>query len=515
MALPLSLSARPRAQFETARTPAPRTRVSSRERSRRAVVFLTLVVYLLAIFEGVLRKWLFPGLGQYLFFVRDPFVLLAYVIATKDHLWPRKSLPLRLGLIAGVLGGLVALLQLALAGFAQTDVLLAAYGWRNYFFYLPLAFLAGAQFRRADVFRLLKITLLLAAPLALLVFLQFRAPANAPINVGNAADSLSQFRGLGLDPDHTRPMGTFTSVSGEAMFLATAFAALLGVLLIPAKRRPIGGVTLLIGAIGIFSALAFSGSRYAFLHCGLAVLGAMALGLIARGSSLRWRALILPATVVTFALVLYPIVFPAGFASISNRFSTADEFEQQQFGGGGVFKRALSGMTAFVPLVKDVPALGYGLGYGGNASTLLGTTINGVSPLELAESDWSRHIVDLGPLFGCMFIVFRIWLTCWLLQRVLRHTRRSSDPLALLLFSFLLPELLFGQVTGHGTVNVYTWLFVGLCLASMRSARRRRGAPARAAGFAHADRSGHITAPVRRNQPGAFTVVNRIATLQK
>ncbi len=38
-------------------------------------------VYLLLIFEGAIRKWMFPSLAQVLFFVRDPFVLTAYVLA--------------------------------------------------------------------------------------------------------------------------------------------------------------------------------------------------------------------------------------------------------------------------------------------------------------------------------------------------------------------------------------------------------------------------------------------------
>jgi hypothetical protein len=432
------------------------------------LVRLVFFIYLLAIFEGALRKWVAPQLSQYIFFIRDPFVIWAYFIAFNHRLWPHRSIPLRIGWVVAGIGALIAFLQIALSGFDQFTILLAGYGWRNYFLYLPLAFLVGEQFSRRDVMRLCRLTLWIALPVAFLIALQFAAAPDAPINVGNATNAAAQFRGLGLDGDHTRPMGTFTSAAGQTMFVSSAFAFVLALLILPGKKRPIGLATVLVGAIAVLSAVALGGSRYAFIHCGLSVAGAMLLGLFIKGMATKGRALLIPLGLALSAAIMYPVVFPEGFSAIAGRWNNAAEVETAQFGHSAVVGRALYDMVNFIDLLHVAPALGYGLGYGGNASTSLGATIEGATPLELAESDWARHIVDLGPVFGCAFIVCRIAFVLWLGKRVFLASRRRSDPVPALLFTFIASELFYGQVTGHGTINIYIWLYTGLCLASMR-----------------------------------------------
>src|SRR6185369_16466689 len=63
----------------------------ARELGRRRLVALVTFIYLLLIFEGAIRKWMFPSLAQALFFVRDPFVLAAYWIAVRHGFFPKSS----------------------------------------------------------------------------------------------------------------------------------------------------------------------------------------------------------------------------------------------------------------------------------------------------------------------------------------------------------------------------------------------------------------------------------------
>ena len=81
---------------------------SSNEGGRRLIVGLVLVVYLLLILEGVLRKWLFPEFGQILYFIRDPFVLFIYVAALATGHWPRREPWLAVGMVLGVFALLLA-----------------------------------------------------------------------------------------------------------------------------------------------------------------------------------------------------------------------------------------------------------------------------------------------------------------------------------------------------------------------------------------------------------------------
>jgi len=438
------------------------------EAARTRFVRVVLVIYLLAIFEGSLRKYVAPQFGQYIFFIRDPFLVYAYLLAARFGLWPRHSGFFKLSVFMCLFGAGLFGLQLVFGGYSETRLVLGVYGWRSYFLYVPLAFLIGEQFRAADLARFARITLLLAVPIALLVSAQFFSPMNAPINVGIAEDKELQFKGMGLDAEHIRTTGPFTSTAGLQQFVVTACAFALAFLLRPAARRNLALLPLLVTAGAILTCVAFSGSRGTMLQCVMVGLFAMGLGLMGRGAALKAKALALPSALGATAVVLYPIVFPTGFAAFVARWNHAAAAESGF--EGGVIGRALFGFIDFIRLIDVVPAIGYGLGYGSNASILMHATVDGVMPGQLAETDFARHMVDLGPLFGLGYMAFRVALLVWLLRLVWAATRRVSDPLPMMLFAYAGYTLLLGQISGHGSINVYGWLFVGLCIAASRVA---------------------------------------------
>ncbi len=445
------------------------TPVGANEPARKRLVTVVLVIYLLAIFEGALRKYAFPQFSQFIFFIRDPFLLYAYLLATRRGLWPRNNYYFMLAVFMCGFGALLLGAQIMTGSFSEYRVLLGIYGWRSYFFYIPLAFLVGEQFRSADLQRFARITLLLAVPIGVLVILQFFAPIDAPINVGTAEEAELKFKGMFVTSTHVRPAGPFTSNAGQQQFVTTAFAFLLAFLVAPAKQRKVGWLILLPAGAGILSCVALSGSRGTMLQTGMIAMFALALGLLGRGAALKAKALALPAALAMAAIVLYPIVFPEGFDAFVQRWNSADAYESRGF-EGGVFGRALYGFVDFLRLVEDTPALGYGLGFGGNASNRLGAMVDGIKPWDLAETDFSRHMVDLGPTLGMLFIVYRVALVVWLTRMVLLATRRVSDPLPMMLFSYAMYVVVLGQITGNGSINVYGWLFMGLCIAASREA---------------------------------------------
>ncbi len=447
--------------------PTAAARSPARELARRRVVRLVFLVYLLAIFEGALRKYVLPEFGQYIFFVRDPFVAWAYVIATRAQLWPRGEVLWRATQWAALLGVVLLILQMAFGPPSDLRLLLGVYGWRAYFFYTPLAFLVGAQFEREDLARLARLTLLLAVPISLLVAVQFFSPPGAPVNVGTADDKLLQFQGLVVDTTHVRPAGPFSSNVGQQQLDNTAFAMLLALVILPAARRRIGLPTLLAGGAAVVTCVALSGSRGTILQTAMILLFALPLALLVRDGATRARAALIPLVLGAGAVLLCPIVFPESFAAFTLRWSTAAHDESSV---GGVFGRALLGFTDFTQLTDAVPPLGLGLGFGGNAATLLKATIDGVRPNIYVESDYSRHMVDLGVVCGVLYIAFRFVVVAWLLRRVVRATRRTGDPLPMLLFAYAGYVILIGQITGNGSINVFAWLFTGVCLAACRVA---------------------------------------------
>jgi len=440
----------------------------ARERGRRSVVRLVCLLLLLAILEGAIRKWVAPQLSAYIFFLRDPFLLLTYLVATRHSLWPRRDLFFQISLGLAAMGVLITALQFGTGGHSDHRVVLAIYGWRAYFLYAPLAFLVGAQFRRADMLRLFKLLLWLAVPIALLVVAQFFSPIGAPINVGIAEDQELQFRGLGLNAERTRPQGPFASVAAQQQFVATAFVVLLAFFMSPRGLSQPRFTALVASAAGVLTCLAFSGSRGMVIQCGLAVLVAMLVGVVGRGGALKGRAFVWPAGLTVLALLAYPVVFPDGYAAFTERWTTADAVERSGFQSLGVFGRALYGLVDFLRLVDTVPLLGTGMGFGGNAAITLGVKVDGVPP-PYAESDFARQMVDLGPIFGLVYIAFRLAFAAHLTLLALRATRNYRDPMPLLLWSYVATVMVAGQLTGQGTINFFGWLFAGLLIAASKA----------------------------------------------
>ncbi len=436
----------------------------------RSIENLVLALFWLLLFEGALRKWVAPEYSRYLFFVRDPFVLLLYWRALRTNALRGAGFFLTAGVAFAAISLLLAFVQST--GFQDARFFtVMIYGWRQYFLYLPLPFVMAAALNRDSLQRFIRHAFLAVILTAPLVFAQAHSPASSVLNRGISEDENLQFKSFGLTRDTIRPAGPFTTTVGIGNLVPSSLALLLAVWLTPAGRRRIGMPMLLITAAAVATCLALSGSRGAFVHCGIVILTALLAGVVSGQAAVRGRALLIPAVLVTAGVVLYPIVFPDALSALLSRVKAANVAESQ-FSSLGIFGRALYETVDFVRLLGHTPVTGYGLGLGGNGRSFLGE--DGVDFMSdvYVESEWSRHIVDLGTLVGVLFILYRIAFSIDVFKQALRATRRSGDPMPLLLFGYVGIGLFYGQLTGHGTVGGFLWLYLGLCLASCRAAQR-------------------------------------------
>src|ERR1700731_4586258 len=109
--------------------------------------------FVLLIFEGTLRKWLLPQFSDVLLVVRDPIVLVIYVLAIKARLFPRNNYMLFLGIIA-ILSWLVSLVVLEPYLSLKPLILVTGFGFRSNFLHLPLIFVIGRALDADDVKKL-------------------------------------------------------------------------------------------------------------------------------------------------------------------------------------------------------------------------------------------------------------------------------------------------------------------------------------------------------------------------
>ncbi len=439
------------------------------ERGRRLFVRCVFLLFGLLLTEGVLRKWAFPQFSQYLFFVRDPIAICTYAVALRNGAF-RPWHPL---LVVGVAFSLLVLPVVVVqagSGLVPQPFLFAAYGWRNYFLYLPLPFAIATQFRQRDLYRLCRfaiVALILIAPLAVA---QFFAPPGAMINVGISEDSAFQFTNLGSADGHIRPPGTFTSILGMVELTSCALAIVLACWILPRAERPASTVWMVLGAIAAAASIAVSGSRTMLFHVGLVVAASVLSGSLMRRPALVARATTYPLLLTMGFVVLFPIVLPEGYATITTRWNQASAQEH------GVSSRVFGELEEFTWLLGQAPLAGYGLGLGGNAATMLKASNTATVPYS--ETDWAHHIVDLGPILGILFIAYRTAFTLWLAGAAVVATRRIANPLPVLLFGYVGVVLMQGQIAGNGVENGFCWLFVGFCMAACRQVRGTAEEPA-------------------------------------
>ncbi|MBU2858406.1 hypothetical protein HF289_16615 [Acidithiobacillus ferrooxidans] len=450
----------------------------SREAARVWMVRIIFVLYWLLIFTGALRKWGFPQLQKPLFFIAVPFTVWLYGISLMKNRWPRGFALLNFAYLLAGAAVLLIPVQMIIGHYALRYGIIAGYGWLNYFFYIPLTFIIAKEFKQDDVLRLLRHTLWIGIASAPLVALQFMLPPGSVINAGNAANTADQFNDLGSALGHIRPGGFFSSSIGLQMFLATLAIAILYGWIESSQNIVARKPTLAFATMALLSMLAFSGSRGAMLQVALVFAATSVAGIISHRRKLAIRTGVWPMLTVLVLVIFWPVVFPEAYDTFITRWNEAAAVSPFV---GGIFGRALYPLYAWVYYLHT-PFIGYLLGLGTNAAARLHWVHEPAAAYAWTgygiwgrESGFAVHLVELGLVLGAGYIFFRIWFTLWLLIKVWKSTVRNHNPLALMLFSFAGELVLMGQITVQGTVNGYTWIFLGVTLAAAKFSPVKNG----------------------------------------
>jgi hypothetical protein len=161
---------------------------------------LVYVFFFFSLFDGCLRKWLFPNHYTEIYFLKDLILLTIYIIAIKTgYLLKNKIEKITYSfLFAITLLGFFGYLKHNDLNF---DIFISfILGFRSYWIYIPLAFLISNLLKIEDFQKFIQINLYLVFPYFLLISMQsFFSPASA-INSG--------FNAIVMNPE--RPSGFFT-----------------------------------------------------------------------------------------------------------------------------------------------------------------------------------------------------------------------------------------------------------------------------------------------------------------
>jgi hypothetical protein len=423
----------------------------SRESIRKNIVFLIFIFFILLPGEGILRKWLLKDLEKPLLLIRDPVALLIYIqylrfIGGNIKLW------LKLWAIG--------LLFLAGFGLAQAFVLdlplpVILLGLRAYAFFIPLCFIAGETVTLRDFYKFVRVVLILAIPTAILVFLQFRSPVAAEINRGLSDEVEGRFTVIqGI----VRPYGPFTFVQAQVTFGVLALAALI-IAWTNHHKYKFGRVFLIISSTAVATMGALSGSRTFFGSAVVLILAYLTATVFTGRSQATIKILLTATLFIGFFILVFTVIFPDSFAAMTERQTEAEYTE------GSTIGRYFGGLLEAFDALGTAPLMGQGLGVGSNGGAFV---LTGAVEFLVAENEWPRIILELGPLAGPLVIGIRLVFVGWLGLAAIRAVLRKGDPTAMILFGFSGLLLFSGQISSQNQLMSFAWLSAGLTLAAAK-----------------------------------------------
>ena len=416
----------------------------------RALIWTYLV---LLVFEGALRKWIVPQLSNPLLIIRDPVVIAIYILALRARIFPFNRYVISLGVIAvlSMIAGVIVLSPyIPMKPIAEVTL----YGFRSNFLHLPLIFVMGTVMNEEDVKKIGWWILIGMIPMSLIMVAQFKA---APDSFINRAVGLGEGLQITAGGGKIRPPGTFSFISGPIFYVAVAIAFVI----YGALSRSTYKLWLLVGAgIALVIAVAVSGSR-GCVASALLVIAAILVILLLKPKAVNQFGWALLIVVIGALIVVRLPIFKEGVGILSERFTSSAEATDTTV-IRGMIDRTISGFTEGLTNLDKPPLFGYGLGIGtaGGARFLIGR-----GAFLLAENEWSRVLLESGPILGLAFLLWRTALTLQLLVTSVLVLRRRGAILPILLFASGFAALLNGQL-GQPTNLGFAAFLNGLCLAA-------------------------------------------------
>jgi hypothetical protein len=420
----------------------------------------------LLLIEGALRKWVAPSLSNPLLIIRDPVVLLIYVLALKAGVFPRNGWVWSIGVI-GVLSFLISFVPLWPYIPPTRILLVSGFGFRANFLHLPLIFVIPQVLRPEDVKRIGWWALILVVPMSLLMVAQFRAAPDAFLNRTASGEGEMMTAALGK----VRTAGTFSFVVGVVAYFALATGFLVWAAL---KRDVYKNWVLFATGVALLVGISVSGSRSVVGACAVVVASLLVVLFLRPNAVNRFGQTLLVTVVLAFIVTQMP-VFKEGLNVLSTRFADVAESEEQSI-TVGLISRVFEGFTEGFFILHKAPFLGYGLGIGTNAGAKF---LTGQNTFLLSEGEWARLILESGPVLGLAFVLWRCAVVVRIGLLCVRSVRRGNV-LPLLLFSSSGLPLMNGQF-GPPTIVGFAVFTTGLALAA-RSADEDSAVPPAASG---------------------------------
>lgn len=426
--------------------------------------WIKLVLYLV-VFDGVARKWMFPGQHQYIYFVKDLAIMVAYCKYGCSTKLPGKPRGFYLGTLNVLLITFTCYLLIQLANPNLGSPVIGFLGLKVYLLYVPLIHTSRQLF--IDVHDLKKFWTyfaLIPIPLVILALVQSQSPKNSYINrYTGGLDAEQHIVGLA---DSVRVAATFSYISGYQTYLPIAAGFVLPLLIL---NKTIRSSILIYAALGsaVLGAL-MTGSRGAIIGIAGIVIGFICIRLVSNLSSVV-RRLVVPLLVFGY--------IGASFTGVHlDRWMTRGKGSS-----GNIVSRVTSALSDPIEVYEDAGVFGYGPGSThqakGTIEGLLGFSAKpgGKLGFDQLETEPSRITYELGLVGFVLWYIIRILLVLalWRTYRFLKAPFLRGIALSgFILHVMNLPQPLVVNII----FQIYYWFFAaGIVFLPYLEMGMRRG----------------------------------------
>jgi hypothetical protein len=442
----------------------------------------------LVILEGAIRKWLFPGAQDLVYFAKDVILLGCYggfLRSRERALYKPPSVPaFRIALVAGAIFGLLEVFNPNLP-----NLLVGMLGFKAYFFYVPLLYVMPAAFDSdIELARFVRRYALLSIPVGLLALAQFFSPSSSALNTyargGEAEGGYVSTFGTSA---FVRVTATFSYISGYASYLFATAILILAILSTIHWR--------------------FKGNLKIYLALGMTFFGMLMTG--SRGPVFT-LALLFPfywylAVVrerqggAIFGRLMIGLGLLAAFLSYAGP-QAIEAFQGRALGSEDATARFAAPFLAPAEIISDAGPFGYGIGATHQTAAAVTKGIPPYSWLNglVTEVESGRVMLELGPVGFLLVYWMRFYLIFFALRQAFQMRTAFHRAVASSAFLFFLAELP-GGVVFDVTTDIYFWFFVGLLTAVMKL--DRPAGPAAPAGRPRAARTPIVPATRTLRRP--------------
>lgn len=427
----------------------------------------------IALLEGALRKWVFPGGQELIYFLKDVFLVGAYIRFFLAPDLDVRATKLRAPYMLVILSCMFLMPATLNANIGSA--LLAAYGLKIYVFYIPLMFMMPYLFRtQEEMVRQMTWYALLAIPICLLGILQWRSGASSIWNVYADQQAMDQTGattfGFG---ERVRVTGTFSYITGHTTFVI--FFATLTVALLSLKEVRWKWLLMLVSLPLLAGNAMMGGSRASLFTIGLVVAGFAVASMSGKiGSNKNYTAMLVGGLAVCAAGTLY------FFGEALNHWTL--RYQGGQAAGETVAYRVFQmPVDAIKKSFKEAAFNGYGIGATHPAPEAIRNKLRIPAPRRKApvfDTELGQVLAELGVFGWAGWYFMRVALIFVLIGSYRRCPPGPIKPFILAAALISVPFLALSVVLNH-TANILLWSLIGFgMIPFLEPAKVRRVMPA-------------------------------------